>query len=116
MRQRLAGDFLDAQIERLLEQGDDAGPPLREAAARLRLSPRTVIRRLGERDTSYRALVDAHRRRRAADLLFQPALPVAEIADRLGYDEPTNFGRACRRWFGLSPRAYRRRVMAAERS
>ncbi len=113
MRQRLAGDFLDVQIERLLEQSDAAAPPLPDAAARLRVSPRTLVRRLGERGTSYRALVDVHRRRRAADLLCQPALPVAEVADRLGYDEPTNFGRACRRWFGMSPRAYRQRAAPA---
>jgi AraC-like DNA-binding protein len=42
--------------------------------------------------------------------LGQPNLSVAEIADRLGYQEPTNFARACRRWFGLSPRAYRAKV------
>jgi AraC-like DNA-binding protein len=42
--------------------------------------------------------------------LAQPSLSVAEIAERLAYDEPTNFARACRRWFGLSPRAYRARI------
>jgi AraC-like DNA-binding protein len=32
---------------------------------------------------------------------------VTEVGYRLGYTEPANFGRACRRWFGSGPRAYR---------
>lgn len=107
LRQRLAGDYLDVRVDRLLARGDDAPPALATLAARLAVSPRTLVRRLGQRHTSYRVLRDQHRQTRAADLLAQPALSVAEIAERLGYDEPTNFARACRRWFGLSPRAYR---------
>lgn len=110
LRQRLDGDFIDARVERLLAGGDDAPPALPVMARRLAVSPRTLVRRLGERHTSYRALRERHRRARAADLLAQPALSVAEIAERLGYDEATNFARACRRWFGLSPRAYRQRL------
>ena len=76
-------------------------------AATLRVSSRTLVRRLGDRSTSYRTLLDAHRRRRAVELLAQERLTVAEIAERLGYEAPTNFGRACRRWFGMSPRSFR---------
>ncbi len=107
-RQRLDGGFIDATVDRLLASGDDAGPTLAQAAARLRISPRTLVRRLGGRRTSYRVLRDAHRKLRAAELLAQRELTIAEVAERLGYEAPTNFGRACRRWFGISPRAYRR--------
>jgi len=106
-RRRLHGDFVDAAVERLLAEGDDAGPTLPDVARRLRLSTRTLVRRLGARGTSYRALLDAHRRGRATSLLAERTLGVAEIAERLGYEDPTNFARACRRWFGLSPRAWR---------
>jgi AraC-like DNA-binding protein len=112
MRQRLVADFADTGVERILAASDDAGPSLREVAARLGLSPRTLVRRLEHRRTSYRTLLDGHRRRRAALLLAQAELTVAEVADRLGYDEPSNFGRACRRWFGMSPRRYRASVVA----
>ena len=107
LRQRLAGDFVDAMVERVLEGGGDAPPTLAQVARRLRLSPRTLVRRLGARGTSFRVLVEEHRRRRASELLTQPELSVGDVAGRLGYDEPTNFARACRRWFGVSPRAYR---------
>jgi AraC-like DNA-binding protein len=109
LRQRLAGDFTDAMVERLLQAGADAGATLGDTARRLRVSPRTLVRRLGARGTSYRALLEGHRRRRAAELLGQPELSVAEIAERLGYETPTSFARACRRWFAMSPRAYRAR-------
>ena len=68
------------------------------------------MRRLERRQTTYRALLDRHRRARGGELLAQPELSVAEIAERLGYQEPGNFARACRRWFGLAPRAYRARL------
>ena len=120
LRQRLAGDFVDAMVERVLDGGDDAGAALGEVARRLKLSPRTLVRRLGARGTSFRVLLESHRQRRAIELLVQPQLSIAEIAERLGYEAPTNFGRACRRWFGVSPRAYRARgkeksIVAARR-
>jgi len=107
LRQRLEGDFMDHRVERMLDLGDDPGLSLGDTARRLRISPRTLVRRLGLRRTSYRALLDGHRRRRAVEMLAQPTLTIAEIAERLGYEEPGNFARACRRWFGASPRAYR---------
>lgn len=110
MRQRRAAEFVDVEIESLLDAGDGAAPPLAEVARRLRVSERTLVRKLGSRGASYRRLRDGHRRRRAAELLEDRSLSVADIAERLGYDEPTNFARACRRWFGVSPRAYRARV------
>jgi len=109
MRQQIARDFVDTRVEAILEAADDVGLSLVEVAARLRVSTRTLVRRLRKRNTSYRRLIDGHRRRRAIELLLQPELAVAEVAERLGYEDATNFSRACRRWFGKSPRAYRAR-------
>jgi AraC-like DNA-binding protein len=107
LRVQLADDFPDAHVERLLEGDGDAAATLAVMAKRLGVSPRTLVRRLGRRHTSYRALLDRHRRRRAGALLRESRLTVAEIAARLGYEAPTNFARACRRWFGKSPRGVR---------
>jgi len=109
LRQRLAGDCIDAEVERLLASGVDPDPPIAAVAAALRVSERTLVRRLGRRHTSYRALRDDHRRALATELLAQPGLPIADVAERLGYADATNFARACRRWFGVSPRRYRSR-------
>jgi AraC-like DNA-binding protein len=40
-------------------------------------------------------------------LLRDRELTVADVAYTLGYEDPANFGRACRRWFGMAPGAYR---------
>jgi AraC-like DNA-binding protein len=99
-------DGLDAsapQVEQLLVQAGDTPLPLVEAARRLGVSRRTLLRRLGESGTSYRDLVDAHRRRRAEALLREGLQTVSEVGFRLGYKDAANFARACRRWFGVAP-------------
>jgi AraC-like DNA-binding protein len=101
---RLEGeDFLLARLEQALEAAGDAGLPLADAAKQLRLSRRTLNRRLAECGTSYRALLEGHLRERAWRLLADPSLGIAEVAWRLGYEDASNFGRACRRWYGMAP-------------
>lgn len=96
-------DYTAPQVEHLLMISGDSGLPLSEAARKLGLSERTLVRRLHEAGTSFRHLRDAHRRRRAQDLLQDGAMTAAELGYRLGYEDAANFNRACRRWFGKSP-------------
>ena len=53
-----------------------------------------------------RLLLEAQRLLRYTDL------SVAEIADYLGFDEPTHFGRLFKRELGLTPLEYRRQVLS----
>jgi transcriptional regulator GlxA family with amidase domain len=46
----------------------------------------------------------------ATSLLLHSALPVREIAQRVGYAYPWHFTRAFRQATGLSPREFRRRA------
>jgi AraC-like DNA-binding protein len=48
---------------------------------------------------SYRALLDADLKQRAAQMLEEHALTRAKMAEALGFQDPTSFSRACRRWF-----------------
>jgi AraC-like DNA-binding protein len=80
---------------------------LAEVATQLHTSARTLKRRLGELGTSYSEIRDAERQRRALTLLRTTTLPMEEIADRLGYTDVANFGRAFRRWTGRTPGAVR---------
>jgi AraC-like DNA-binding protein len=43
----------------------------------------------------------------APSLLRDGRLAVSEVAFLLGYEDPSAFQRAFRRWFGRSPRAFR---------
>lgn len=86
---------------------------LSEIAAEQHVSPRTMIRRLKRGGTSYKAILEGVRRTLATDYLLHSDMRVAGIALRLGYRDPSNFGRAFRAWFGTSPGRYRARARRA---
>ena len=80
-----------------------------ECASRLAVSPRTLRRRLESRGMSYQGVVDDIRAGLARSYLESSKLSVEAIAERLGFNEPTSFSRAFRRWTGMSPREFRKR-------
>lgn len=102
-----AQDVLTARVERLMAGAGVVVPSLEQVAASLFVSPRTLERRLDAAGTTYRDLVDRRRRRLAEELLADRSLTVSEVSAKLGYGDPANFGRACRRWFGTGPREHR---------
>jgi AraC-like DNA-binding protein len=77
------------------------------AAAAFGIDRRTLARRLSASGTSFRALLDEARHGEAQRLLRSTAVPMAEIASRLGYSDTATFTRAFRRWAGTSPRQWR---------
>jgi AraC-like DNA-binding protein len=81
---------------------------LEEVAARLKLSTRTMKRKLANAGISYLGLLDEARLERARRLLASEGPSVDEIASTLGYSDTANFTRAFRRWTGTTPAAYRR--------
>ena len=82
-------------------------PTLEEAAGELHVSPRTLIRRLRCLGTSYQEITREFLQARAREILANDEITIKEVAGRLGFDSPANFGRTFKRWFGISPGAYR---------
>ncbi|WP_317932291.1 AraC family transcriptional regulator [Halioxenophilus sp. WMMB6] len=79
-----------------------------EACGRsLNLPLRTLQARLHNAGKTYSGIVEQQRLEHAKYVLLHSSLSIAEIADSLGYAERTSFGRAFRRWTGLSPHQYR---------
>lgn len=111
---RLASGMLPAEIavRQALLSRPDALPGLAEIAANQHISPRTLIRRLKRGNTSYQAILEDVRKTMAVDYLLHSGMSVASIAYRLGYQDPSNFGRAFKSWFGVPPGSYRSRVSA----
>lgn len=93
---------LRARVERLLHTMPDGRLNAPEVAKALGVSNRTLTRRLAEAGTQFRDLIDAELKTRAATLMAA-GLSRAEMAERLGYKDPTSLSRACRRWFGPKP-------------
>ena len=81
---------------------------LEGVGATMRISPRTLQRRLSEAGTSLRELLMAERREAAGLLVQRSDLSLDEIAARLGYSDATALCRAFRSWTGMSPRDFRR--------
>ena len=92
-----ARDALAARARALLVDEQGLKLSLAEAAAALRMSPRTLQRRLMQERTSFDQLVDDARRDQAQDLQRR-GTPAKEVAFRLGFRDPSALSRARRRW------------------
>lgn len=99
-----------ADVRRVAKAHMAEDATLEHTADRLGMSPRSLRRRLAELGTSYQMIIEQLRRGRAVELLLHSTLSVEQIAAELGYQDPSNFGRAFRRWTGMSPRGYRERA------
>jgi AraC-like DNA-binding protein len=90
------------------------GPRLEAAASgvakSLRISQRTLQRRLADDGTSFTKVLERVRKDRGVAWVRSGSLPLAEIAYRLGFSDPAALSRAFKRWTGHAPGAYRERV------
>ncbi|MBQ0763994.1 AraC family transcriptional regulator [Marinobacter psychrophilus] len=107
LRQLDNGGALSQQVSNCLLNSSDGYPGLDEVASRLAMSRRTLIRRLKIEGTSYQELLDGVRQELAAWYLLETTVAVEQIAERLGYQDTSNFSRTFRRWFGMTPHAMR---------
>src|SRR6056297_906383 len=98
---------ITARVMACLAEHQGRNPGLAGVARQLGVSERSLSRYLAGEQTSYRQLLDRTRYRLARELLSHSAVPVADIATRLGYADPANFNRAFRRWSGRSPGSFR---------
>ena len=85
---------------------------MEDTAAAAGLSRRTLQRRLQDAGLTYSNLVDQVRYEIARELLSQSSeLTVTQVGYELGYNDPGSFSRAFRRFAGLPPAEYRRRML-----
>ena len=87
--------------------------PTLEALARQQgISPSTFRRQLEREGRSYQQIKDEVRRAMAFERLREGVLSVAEIAEQTGFQEPSAFHRAFKKWTGQSPGSYRAKLTA----
>ncbi|AVO52108.1 AraC family transcriptional regulator [Ectopseudomonas mendocina] len=98
-------DDTRAQIRQQLLAGE---PTLEGVAEQLGMTSWSLQRRLREQGLSFSVVVDKLRCELATHYLSQQQLPITALAPLLGYSEASAFSRAFRRWFGVSPRQWRR--------
>ena len=106
-RQPPKDDLIHSVREYVVQRLEKGAPPFDDLARHLNMSSKTLERRLGERNTSYRALVGDIRRDLAKHYLANTGLRLHQIAYALGYSEPGPLVRAFKRWTDSTPMQYR---------
>lgn len=103
-RQQTTRDQVKIILKRLL-----AGqrPAMQDVAREMRLSSRTLQRRLTEDGSTFQQLLEDARREMARHYLLHSSLELNETAYLLGYEDANSFFRAFHHWEGTSPGQWR---------
>jgi AraC-like DNA-binding protein len=108
LAQRPAAPDFVSQVRRSIREGmASKAPSLETVATDLRMSARTIQRRLTSEGTSFQRLLESVREELARVHVADPSMPLGEIAFLLGYTELSAFLRAFKRWTGKTPRQFR---------
>ena len=104
LAQRSVSEQVKGILKRLL-----AGqrPELETVAGELRMSTRTLQRRLASEDATFQQLMEGARRELARHYLLNSSLELNETAYLLGYEDANSFFRAFHYWEGTSPGEWR---------
>jgi AraC-like DNA-binding protein len=80
---------------------------LPDVSRMLGLSRRAIRRHLAAEGHSFSRILQSLRRDQAMRLLENVGMPIKDIAEAMGYSDPSAFHRAFRRWTGVTPRQFR---------
>jgi len=105
-------DNIAEQLMRKLAELMAAGEANADSACRaLRLSRRTLQRRLRAEKTSFQKVLNEARAVLAVNYLSDARLKSLEIAMLLGYSNISSFTTAFKSWYNMPPAAYRQKFL-----
>lgn len=98
------GDEFEQQFYKyVLRSMQDGKPTMEEVARYMKVSSRTLHRRLEERQLVFKQLLQKTRQQLAQQYLKEGRLTLSEISLLLGYSEQSAFTRAFKQWLGVTP-------------
>ncbi len=103
-------DAITKQVEEVIASLQREGiwtPTTSLVAKKLNVSERQLRRLLAKEDESFIRIKARVRSEQAMKLLIETDLPITQIAEKVGFDEPGAFTRAFISWTNLTPSAYR---------
>jgi AraC-like DNA-binding protein len=113
LRSLYVQDNYAAQLKRMLAELMAEGEANADAACRaLKLSRRTLQRRLKAEKTSFNKVLQEVRAVLAINYLSDERLKALEVAMLLGYSSISAFTTAFKSWYDLPPAEYRQRFLA----
>lgn len=108
LTRQTADQSLNEQVKGILKKYlAGQRPRLEDVARELRVSARTLQRRLLAEEITFQSLVEEARREMAQHYLLESSLELNETAYLLGYEDPNSFIRAFHQWEGTSPGEWR---------
>jgi len=108
LTQQLAQKSLSEQVKGIVKKLlAGQRPTLLDIARELRLSTRTLQRRLTADRATFQQLMEEARRELAQHYLLHSSLELNETAYLLGYEDANSFFRAFHQWEGTSPGEWR---------
>ena len=90
----------------------DGNCTIERCAEKMDLSVRTLQAKLSESQLSFSDILEEQRIALAENYLKQPQFTLDDVAANLGYSEQSSFGRAFKRWTGLTPKQFRQRILS----
>ena len=99
---------LEARVAQQVEALLPTGATIDAVAEAMRMSGRTLQRRLEAEGVSFSEIVDGVRERLARRWLADPGKSLAEVGFGLGFSDLAAFSRAFKRWTGKPPGTWRR--------
>ena len=90
-------------------------PNVEEIASNLNMSVRTLRRRLKAENTTYQEFKDKTRLDAATIYLNRPGLKINAVSALMGFDEPSAFHRAFKKWTQMTPGEYRESIDTSRR-
>lgn len=108
LEEEIPRDICD-DVVRLIRELMPQGPcGIETVADRLAVHPRTLQRMLREQGSSFSDLLESVRQTVATERLRNSDISIIQLSDYLGYADNTAFTRAFKRWFGSTPREWRK--------
>ncbi|MDX1506669.1 MAG: AraC family transcriptional regulator [Woeseiaceae bacterium] len=107
------GDNIASELKQMLADLMAKGEANADAACRrLKLSRRTLQRRLRAEKTSFQKVLQEVRRDLAVRYLSDKRLRSLDIAMLLGYSNISSFTTAFKSWYDMPPTEYRQKILA----
>ncbi|MEZ4287959.1 MAG: AraC family transcriptional regulator ligand-binding domain-containing protein [Polyangiales bacterium] len=98
-----------SRVRMILRNSERRSPAVEDVAAQLRMSPRTLKRRLSDAGTSFR-IKHSELFRRAIDHLENSDMDLESVARELRYSDANASLKRLKTWAGVTPGAYRKRL------
>jgi len=108
--------FRDVVMRSMMDELPERAPVVATVAVKLRMSERSLQRRLQSEGTSFAGVLSDLRHDRALHYLKDGRISIDEVAFLLGFLDVTSFHRAFKRWTGSTPAEYRRSVTSSNQT